>query len=77
MPANDLIVYGVWKTAFTGIAHSVSFGSRGGETVDLGSIEYGGTISASALGRGGSGRNDDKPMTRTSSAVGSSLRAVP
>ncbi|PKM38579.1 MAG: hypothetical protein CVV04_14460, partial [Firmicutes bacterium HGW-Firmicutes-9] len=50
MPAHDLIVYGVWKQpSFTGIAHSVSFGTSGGTVVDLGSIEYGGTISASAL----------------------------
>jgi hypothetical protein len=50
MPAHDLIVYGVWKEPmFTGIAHSVSFGSTGGTVVDLGDIAYGGTISASAL----------------------------
>ncbi|NLI52871.1 MAG: InlB B-repeat-containing protein, partial [Clostridiales bacterium] len=62
MPAHDLIVYGVWKApTFTGIAHSVSYGSTGGTTVDLGAIEYGGTINSSALANAQTAAEADKP----------------
>jgi uncharacterized repeat protein (TIGR02543 family) len=64
MPANDLIVYGVWKApTFTGIAHSVSYGTAGGSTVDLGEIAYGGTISASALEAAQNAAEADNPNT--------------
>jgi uncharacterized repeat protein (TIGR02543 family) len=62
MPAHDLIVYGVWKQpSFTGVAHSVSFGTGGGTTVDLGNIAYGGTISASALAAAQAAAEANKP----------------
>ena len=62
MPSHDLIVYGVWKApAFTGIAHSVAYGNTGGTTVDLGTITYGGTISASALADAQTAANANKP----------------
>ncbi|HML69391.1 MAG TPA: InlB B-repeat-containing protein, partial [Clostridia bacterium] len=62
MPAKNVVLYSKWAPpAFTGIAHSVSFGSEGGTTVDLGSIPYGGTISASALANAQTAANANKP----------------
>lgn len=49
MPAKNLVLYASWQApSFTGIAHLTVYGTGGG-TYDLGTIPYGGTISASAL----------------------------
>ncbi|MEA4915583.1 MAG: InlB B-repeat-containing protein, partial [Christensenella sp.] len=62
MPAKNLVLYANWaKPVFTGIAHSVAYGSTGGTTVDLGSIPYGGTISASALATAQAAAEANKP----------------
>ena len=62
MPAKNLVLYANWAPPiFTGIAYSVSFGSSGGTTVDLGTIEYGGTISAAALASAQAAAEADKP----------------
>ncbi len=63
MPAKNLVLYANWiPPQFTGIAHSVSFGTSGGTVVDLGSIEYGGTINASALAAAQAAAEANKPF---------------
>ena len=62
MPAKNIVLYANWVApAFTGVAHSVAYGTTGGTTVDLGSIPYGGTISASALAAAQTAANANKP----------------
>ena len=44
MPAKNIVLYANWAPpVFTGVAHSLAYGSTGGTTVDLGTIPYGGT----------------------------------
>ncbi|MEZ4509911.1 MAG: InlB B-repeat-containing protein, partial [Eubacteriales bacterium] len=62
MPAKNLILYAKWTApTFTGSAYTYSYGTSGGTVVDLGSIEYGGTISASALAAAQAAAEANKP----------------
>ncbi|HML69483.1 MAG TPA: InlB B-repeat-containing protein, partial [Clostridia bacterium] len=62
MPPKNVVLYAKWVApTFSSVASLNAYGSTGTGTIDLGSIPYGGTISASALANAQAAVSANKP----------------
>ncbi|MCE5187792.1 MAG: InlB B-repeat-containing protein, partial [Eubacteriales bacterium] len=64
MPNANVQLYAKWAPpTFTGVAHSLAYGTEGGGTVNLGTIPYGGTVSDTALAAAQAAAEAENPST--------------